>query len=236
MTTGRTTRRFGAAGVVFSPDDIAGLVGWWKADSLSLSDNDAITTWPDSSGNGNTFAGAIGPTYKTAIQNGLPVARFDGVDDVLKTAALGWSNLTVFIVVKATADPAAVQNDTGLWRMSQGASTHYPFTDGVVYDGAGSDARKTVGNLASSLAAFRLYGVLSTAGEWTAYLDGVEVFTTGTNTVANPTGSAPDMWLGHNDLGNPFEGDIGEMLVYDAALSDTDREAVETYLADKWGL
>jgi hypothetical protein len=232
MTTGRTTRRFGAAGVVFSPDDIAGLVGWWKADSLSLSDNDAITTWPDSSGNGNTFAGAIGPTYKTAIQNGLPVARFDGVDDVLNQTPIAWTNLTVFIVVKVPADPAAVQEDTGLWQMSTGSSTHYPFTDGVVYDGAGSDTRKTVGDLTPSLAAFRLYEVRSTSGEWTAWLDGSQVFTTGTNTVATPT----DMRLGENGLGNQFEGDIGEMLVYDAALSDTDREAVETYLADKWGL
>jgi hypothetical protein len=33
-----------------------------------------------------------------------------------------------------------------------------------------------------------------------------------------------------------LEGDIAEVIAYDSALSDSDRQAVEAYLADKWGL
>jgi hypothetical protein len=34
----------------------------------------------------------------------------------------------------------------------------------------------------------------------------------------------------------PFQGDILEMIIYDSALSSTDRAAVETYLLAKWGI
>lgn len=37
----------------------------------------------------------------------------------------------------------------------------------------------------------------------------------------------PALWL---------DGDIAEILIYDTALSDTDREAVEQYLGEKWGI
>jgi hypothetical protein len=35
---------------------------------------------------------------------------------------------------------------------------------------------------------------------------------------------------------NRFNGIMGEVIVYDSALSDGDRDDVETYLMDKWGL
>jgi hypothetical protein len=42
--------------------------------------------------------------------------------------------------------------------------------------------------------------------------------------------------IGSGQSGEPMIGDIGEILVYDSALGATDRDAVEAYLADKWGL
>ena len=33
-----------------------------------------------------------------------------------------------------------------------------------------------------------------------------------------------------------LDGDICEIIIYDSALSDTDREAVEDYLMTKWGI
>ena len=35
----------------FSPTDLSGLLGWWKADALGLSDGATVTSWTDSSGN-----------------------------------------------------------------------------------------------------------------------------------------------------------------------------------------
>lgn len=69
--------------VAIEPDAVDTLEGWWKASALSLSDNDAVSSWVDSSGNGNTAAQATGanqPTYKTNIVNSQPVVRFDSTD------------------------------------------------------------------------------------------------------------------------------------------------------------
>jgi hypothetical protein len=179
----------------------------------------------------------IAPTYKTNIQNGLPVVRWDGVDDLMRQNVIGWSNLTVFIVVKVDNDPPGADAQTGFWVLGgSGQATHYPYTDSNIYDDAGSTVRKSTGNPTLSLSsAFRIYTVKSTAGEWTSWIDGTQHFTTGTNTVDDDPG-AGIISLGTNSNGDRLDGDVGEMLIYDAALSSTDREAVEAYLADKWGL
>src|ERR1051325_4711729 len=69
----------------FSPSDISGLKIWLKADAgAGSSDGDAVGTWTDQSGTSHDFTQATSskkPTYKTNIQNSLPVVRFDGTDD-----------------------------------------------------------------------------------------------------------------------------------------------------------
>ena len=71
--------------VPFSPTDIAGLVRWGKADSLSLSSNDPVSSYTDQSGVGNHFVSTLTerPTFKTGVQNGLAAVQFDGSNDFL---------------------------------------------------------------------------------------------------------------------------------------------------------
>ncbi len=110
----------------FSPSDIAGLAGWWKADAISgLADGDPVASWLDSSGNGRTFSQATAakkPTFKTGIVNGMPVVRFDGVDDLLKQAAFGLaaggSSGSLYTVQKVTGYAVGVTPiilDTRTW-------------------------------------------------------------------------------------------------------------------------
>src|SRR5262245_6977808 len=71
----------GMAGRPFSPAQVSGLKLWLKADALSLSNAAAVTTWTDSSGNGNDATqsnGAKKPIYYTNIWNGKPSIYFDG--------------------------------------------------------------------------------------------------------------------------------------------------------------
>lgn len=39
----------------FSPSDISGLSAWYKPESLQLNNNDPVSSWTDSSGNGYTL-------------------------------------------------------------------------------------------------------------------------------------------------------------------------------------
>src|SRR5690606_16131545 len=89
------------------PSDIPGLVAWWKADALTLADDDPVATWPDSSGNGHDLAQATSdrrPTFKAGVLNGRPIVRFDG-GDVLATSATSapGNTFTLFAVAQVTS-------------------------------------------------------------------------------------------------------------------------------------
>ncbi len=100
------------------PSDISNLRLWLKADSLSLSNNDPVATWTDSSGQGfNASQGTSGnrPLYKTSIIQGLPVVRFDGTDDFL----------TLGVVDPFTARTGEACTVFAIVSMTQAASTHW---------------------------------------------------------------------------------------------------------------
>jgi hypothetical protein len=71
--------------VVLAPDEIVNLVGWWDASQLNLSPDDAVSSWPDlaSSYDLDQATGSLQPLYK--LLNGVPVVRFDGTDDYLRS-------------------------------------------------------------------------------------------------------------------------------------------------------
>jgi hypothetical protein len=57
---------------------------------------------------------------------------------------------------------------------------------------------------------------------------------TGTLSTANSKGSFTMGAAGNGT--SPFSGNLAELIIYNAALSGTDRERVEDYLIDKWGI
>jgi hypothetical protein len=224
-------------GGVFDPSTISGLVVWLNAGALALSDGDPVTTWAND-GSLTDFTQATGankPTYKIGIVNGEPVVRFDGTDDLLNGPDISALTAgTVFIVVKADADPPAA-GASGLWSFGAGGgvSTHYPWTDGRVYDTFGSTLQKDTGNPTLALTSFRLYCVRAAAGSWTSWVDGTQHYTTASNTVLFP--ATPKLGQG-GSAAYHFDGDVAELLLYDSALSSTDRDSVEAYIAAKYAL
>src|SRR5262249_28096178 len=140
--------------------------------------------------NADQISAGAKPTFKTNIVGGKPVVRFDGVDDFfsLPNSFTGLSAATVLIVVKLTTDPPAAAAQTGLWYFgSSGDKTHFPYTDGTIYDTFGTTVRKTTVDPAPALTSFRVYTVKSSSGNWTSYLDGTQLYTTGSNTVGFTT-------------------------------------------------
>jgi hypothetical protein len=235
-------------GVSFSPADLAGLTLWLDANDLTTlwqdsakttpvaADGDVVGAWEDKSGNANDGSQAtagLKPLYKTNIQNGKAIIRFDGVDDLLSLPGLaGLTAAEFFFVLKKAADPASSAGAGGAWHFGVAVSSHVPWTDGVVYESAGTDTRKTVGNLATDLDQWNLYNVVSRSGEFTVRLNGSPVFTTATNPVELP--AAP--LLGISFSAHYLEADLAEVLLYDFVLSPAERGSVEAYLVNKWGL
>lgn len=82
--------------------------------------------------------------------------------------------------------------------------------------------------------AWRLYNVSSAAGDWTSRLDGTQHFNTTSNTVAF---RGTDVFLGKSQGGGHYiDGDVAELILYDHVLASGDRDTVEAYIADKYGL
>jgi hypothetical protein len=61
--------------------------------------------------------------------------------------------------------------------------------------------------------------------------------TTGTGTSRNNTDVTANLYIGSRTNSSLFlTGDVGEVLIYPRILTDSERKAVENYLAKKWGL
>ena len=75
-----------------------------------LTDGTAVSQWDDTSGNDRHVTQATPtsrPIYKTGILNGLPVLRFDGVDDCINGVhSLLNDQFTLFVVYVPRADEA----------------------------------------------------------------------------------------------------------------------------------
>lgn len=231
----------------FSPTDVAGLVLWLKADSLSLNDNDPVSTWTDSSGSGNNATGSLTarPLYKTNVVNSLPVVRFDGIDDTLavaRHASLEPNNVTILAVVRAAAAPPAFKyllskvhtaGDHASYALLSGvAADAGPFvhvaTTGQVF-GAAVDGDVVFNGEA------RILGMRADGSTLGTYFNG------GTNGTATAVGNiqynAFDLYVGSfSDTLGFAAFDLGELLIYNTALSDADRWRVQGYLGERWAI
>ncbi len=210
---------------------------------LGLNDNDLVEVWEDLSGLGNdaTQPNAENrPIYRTNQMNGLPVIRHDGSnhflipdDDSLRINP----EITIFTVINLesrTTGTGSIRvitsKETGhtnrnwwlvqwdnKWRFRQsdmGTSTIESDNDAslepalVVVSGDGSDMRMFV--------------------DGTEQQSSVSYSNLATQNAPVGIGRQADA------TSRNWVGDIAEVIIYDQALSTSDREAIENYLGEKW--
>lgn len=209
----------------------AALAFWHKADAIVQSDNTAVASWTDSSGNGRSAANATGteqPTFQTNELNGLPCVRFDGVDNDLTITGHGLSKpCTIFHVVKVNAAGSATfdlifDGGVNLRNYIHEAPDDYTMTGGVAlqYSTAALDANAHIHSL-----------LFAASGNSTAAYDGTE--TTGDGGTGAPSAN---MIYGSNGASAHIAMDLFEIIGFAGALSADDRRRMEGYLAHKWGL
>ena len=202
------------------PFTTTGLVGWWDASELALTDGAEVATWPDKSGAGRTLSKVTtGPIFNTAAQNGLGVVRYDGTVRLLRAAA-GVSYRHFIAVTK--------------YRTAT-FSTYNGFLTG---DGGGNDEAVLVGNYGTTM----WYGF---SGTGTYHLNGVvnaslpaPMTTCGVVSISDPAfraGMILQIGLDRTNTGRNWDGDVAEVIAYDRVLSTVERQQVESYLKTKWG-
>lgn len=231
-----------------NPDTVSGLILWFKADAITgLNDGDPVTTWNDSSVSANNATQATAsqkPLYKTNILNGKPVVRFDGSNDELvtinNTGISGNYTLTVFAVFKSTVSPADYpaifsQNpgttDLGVSLTLNG---NRPALDSWINRWRVDNAINTTDFYVVSIT--KAAGALSPNS--TIYHNGTSQAGAVEGANGTPNVTSAVMRIGSLDnLANRYiTGDLAELIIYNAVLSTSDRQAVERYLALKYNL
>jgi hypothetical protein len=229
------------------PSDIDGLVMWLKADAITgLVNNDPVTTWEDQSASGandvTQATAGFKPVYKTNIINGKPVVRFDGTDDFLQIAKtfdvlLGSddSPWTIIVVFKSSSINDGILCGATGWDhglMQQGATS----VRAQLFNAARTEAfQSDVGGLnqtAFHIATGRSEGPL---GSLTAFLNGIADATPAT-LPGDVDQSGWNVSVGGLENLKWFNGDIAEVLFFNHALTNKERQQVEYYLAQKYAL
>ena len=224
-------------------------LAWWKADGVNYqtaggspatADGDPVGYFTDFSGMNiaPTATGTHRPTLKTAIQNGLPVFRFDATDDYASytlPGAVAGSPLHVFVVAKTTGGGGANQ---GVLMDISGNIKSFAYNDpsGVpVFCGAQISAGDTTALTSGDIDGTNfvlLTGKINNASS-AIRVNGTEVASGN----AGGTRNGIVLYLGNDSsLSRFFQGDIAEMLIYGGNLSSTDEQAVEAYLNAKWAV
>lgn len=218
----------------------ADLHRWFKADGTlwqdsgrttpATADGDPVGAWDDASGNaGHAVQAASGarPTLKTAIVNGKPVLRGDGVDDRLFAPVSADASKTIWVVARysgvavtsAVLGSHGTSHESQLYHNSAGTWRYYsPDTD---FGGTPSSWSRICLRYASA-ASLDVYIGNVLAGS----LDPHDDFSTGTTMTL----------LGGPVGGSLFTGDVAEVIVASAAVTAEQRSDIDAYLVAKYGL
>lgn len=231
------------AGGDWTPSELGSsiLTAWYKADSISGSDGDAVSSWADSSGNGNDSSQGVSgrkPTLQTDELGGLPVVRFDGTNDILSDGDIadldvGTGDIWLACLFKSTDDSGAQfffeKGNTEFALMTTAAGEMQARLGGTT-----NIPTQSAGNW--SRTEFVLVTASRVSGSCNGFVDGSSMTTTGTTN----TGSINNtnvLDIGAAAVGgNPLTGDLAEVLVGGATLTTANREKIEGYLAWKYGL
>lgn len=225
---------------------------WLKADAgLTTSGGGAVLAWADQSGKGNDANSSdetTAPAVAAAAVNALPAVRFDGVDDAMQVADSPsvsiTGDITSFSVVKM--DDFATYR--AVWGKTAGPSNNLPApTDFYIMpspnagqpriyrgDGAGAISN-SLGTTALRAGQYEMVGFSAAGSAFSHFLNG-SANGGGTMTTTTADADTP-LWIGtRNDQFTRMKGDIAELLIYNSALSATDRRAVEVYLAGRYAM
>jgi hypothetical protein len=232
----------------FEPTDISGCLSWHRADRGVTHSADLVSQVDDLSGNNNhatQSSGANKPTLVRNVVNGLPALSFDGSASYLSfntlAASLTGSDVAFSVVAVVKNFPVNVNSNTlfSVGRSSSGNPFHIMETDGgttFTYSRRRDDAASLVSlSTVSNDTSVNVISTVFTGTTASAWKNGTNQFSgtaqnVGTMTVDQATIGA----LNRTSVSNYWTGYICELVIYNSALTDGARMAVEYYLTKKW--
>lgn len=224
----------GSAAVLGAYDDenlSNGLVGYWKMDEASWTNDCSTTSVTDSSGNGNNGTSCPNGSGVSTLSTGKfgNAPTFDGNNDYVEVANASSLQITNQLTVCAWVYSAQTSMSGGIYDKTVGGSTntsHLLFAEGTAYkwrvDRGGLTTISSTSNLTSLQNKWsHLCGTYSSSagGVLTLFVNGKQESTTSIGAGAIDTGDGVSR-IG--DLGGdiyPYNGRIDEVRVYNRTLS-----------------
>lgn len=239
----------------FDPRTVPGCQLWLDAadrNTISFSSGTNVSQWRDKSGSSHIFTSSTTNPVLT-VQNNITGISFNGNSYFTNTTtSFTLSSRSVFIVAEQTAQSTV--HFEGLILL--GFSTtidDYANTGAVVYSGRGSNAvqntqfgvytgggdyNNNFGVYADGPLPRRIYADVFQTNSGSIFVNGASG-TTDTTTATPPTATgaviASRYYTSASYL-NQLNGTIYEIIVFNSALTTSQRQQVEGYLAWKWGL
>jgi hypothetical protein len=203
-----------------------------------------LVTWPDQSGSGSD---AIAPSLSVAppeFENGpncTPVVSFGGGSQLNFDLPInGWTQMTVFMAGAAAADAggwfenqALFWNETAPW-----GTTFFSPSQSNAFFRFGTTQVNNQPIYARPMnigGDFNVTTAIHNVNTDSLYVNGALVLKEGGKRAAI-SGTVPTATIGAGLNNTFFTGDIGEILIYDRALSESERQTVERYLMAKYGI
>lgn len=248
---------------VYGPLSVPGCGFWFDAadsSSIRTSSGSNISSWSNKANSSSGFPSA-GVGRNIVYTNGTPINGLNTVYFIGNSSGTGSSlNLptfnvpsstwTSFFVFKGATALAGANNGYFLWN----PTSNYTFSDFVVYNVTSFPTTYFMLNETRSDARYILYfpptdaffsnasmGTIIANGTSTTggFFNGNQITNTGASTPGvNPSGATGAAEYSIGSIGRTDEQSfyLGEMIIYYSVLSTPQRQAIEGYLAQKWGL
>ena len=212
---------------VFSPLSIPGCALWLDAsDSSTVTGSSPITGWTDKSGNNRPITINSGPTYGTTQQHGKKTLYFSGnsITTSIPTA-VGTGDFTLITVWKPYSAGLFTVLSLGTSQSSSQSlgynGSYFNFYQFGSYESHYVTSPKWAVQIGTRIASVK-----------TVYVTG-----TGATPSISDTFDEQDttVVIGNGDTFS-ITGEVAEILIYTGTMSDSNRQQLESYLAQKWGL
>jgi hypothetical protein len=230
----------------FKPTTVSGCKLWLDANDIngngtSTSNGATISTWYDKSGNGNNGTATGSPTYSTTgLNTSYPSIYFNGSSWFLGSVAISTTALTAFVV---TSFPlASAGNNSRIVSLSTPGQVDYNSTAYCLpfYQQYGG----------TYISSYRSGASLGIAGGQNTPIIGTCIYDGTTNYLyknggsVQSTSSSGTFGITTYGVGNyaslaasePFTGYVSEVIIFNTALTTTQRQQVESYLSKKWSV
>lgn len=225
----------GAAAAIVTPDQVAGIDGWWKADSLALANDTPVQTWTDSSGLGRNLTQATAtqrPLYKTSGMgpSSKPYLQFGNISGTTRRIASGpfgeIVSPTTIVLIGSLATDLVGQYFSGIDNVDRQAFN----SSASIY--AGSTIGFT-GLTMTGEAVWIIRGLGTDGGE--------EIWKSGAAGTVNPAGGGVKglggLRLGANwDNNTPANMACAEFILYGRELTNAELNDIQDYAVDKYGI